>query len=88
MELRKKAPKEKRDFSDWLIVSDIDGTLNTKARKLPERNRKAIDVSFNNCPLLYLRKPESNQADCNPYAIAFQIFVLYNHTKLKTIIAL
>ena len=43
MELRKKAPKEKRDFSDWLIVSDIDGTLNTKARKLPERNRKAIE---------------------------------------------
>lgn len=33
----------KRSFSDWLIVSDIDGTLNNKARKLPERNRKAIE---------------------------------------------
>ncbi len=32
-----------KSFSDWLIVSDIDGTLNNKARKLPERNRKAIE---------------------------------------------
>lgn len=31
-----------RCFSDWLVVSDIDGTLNTKARKLPERNLEAI----------------------------------------------
>lgn len=31
------------NYSDWLIVSDIDGTLNNKARKLPERNRKAIE---------------------------------------------
>lgn len=33
----------KKTFSDWLVVSDIDGTLNNKARKLPERNRKAIE---------------------------------------------
>ncbi len=33
----------KRSFSDWLLVSDIDGTLNNKARRLPERNRKAIE---------------------------------------------
>ena len=32
----------KTDFSDWLIVSDVDGTLNTKLRMLPERNLKAI----------------------------------------------
>lgn len=31
------------NYSDWLIVSDIDGTLNNKARKLPERNKKAIE---------------------------------------------
>lgn len=31
------------NYSDWLIVSDIDGTLNNKARRLPERNRKAIE---------------------------------------------
>ena len=30
-------------YSDWLVVSDIDGTLNNKARKLPERNKKAIE---------------------------------------------
>lgn len=33
----------KKTFSDWLVVSDIDGTLNNKARKLPERNKKAIE---------------------------------------------
>ncbi len=33
-----------KDFtlSDWLVASDIDGTLNSKRRKLPERNQKAI----------------------------------------------
>jgi Cof subfamily protein (haloacid dehalogenase superfamily) len=29
-------------FSDWLVVSDIDGTLNTKLRTLPKRNLDAI----------------------------------------------
>ena len=33
----------KKKFSDWLVVSDIDGTLNNKARRLPERNKKAIE---------------------------------------------
>lgn len=33
----------KKSFSDWLVVSDIDGTLNNKARRLPERNKKAIE---------------------------------------------
>lgn len=28
----------KTDFSDWLVASDIDGTLNNKLRKLPKRN--------------------------------------------------
>ncbi|HIT53179.1 MAG TPA: HAD hydrolase family protein [Candidatus Fimivicinus intestinavium] len=32
----------KKDFSDWLVVSDIDGTLNTKRRTLPKRNLEAI----------------------------------------------
>ena len=27
----------------WLVASDIDGTLNSKARKLPKRNGEAID---------------------------------------------
>ena len=34
---------EKKNFSDWLIVSDIDGTLNNKMRKTPEVNTRAID---------------------------------------------
>lgn len=29
-------------LSNWLIASDIDGTLNNKLRRLPERNEKAI----------------------------------------------
>ena len=34
--------KTKKDFSDWLVVSDIDGTLNNKLRRLPKRNLEAI----------------------------------------------
>lgn len=34
---------EKKNFSDWLIVSDIDGTLNNKIRKTPKVNIRAID---------------------------------------------
>lgn len=30
-------------FDKWLVASDIDGTLNSKARKLPKRNGMAID---------------------------------------------
>ena len=32
----------KNSLSDWLIASDIDGTLNNKLRKLPARNEEAI----------------------------------------------
>lgn len=31
-----------KSFSQWLIASDIDGTLNNKLRRLPERNEAAI----------------------------------------------
>ena len=31
-----------RTFENWLVVSDIDGTLNNKIRKLPKRNYNAI----------------------------------------------
>lgn len=33
----------KNILSDWLIASDIDGTLNNKFRRLPERNERAIE---------------------------------------------
>ncbi|MBQ5994321.1 MAG: HAD hydrolase family protein [Clostridia bacterium] len=32
----------KKDFSDWLVVTDIDGTLRNKLRFLPKRNYEAI----------------------------------------------
>lgn len=34
--------ENKKNLSGWLVVSDIDGTLNNKLRKLPSRNEKAI----------------------------------------------
>ncbi len=34
--------KTNNTLSDWLIASDIDGTLNNKLRKLPRRNEEAI----------------------------------------------
>ncbi len=33
----------KSDYSKWLLVSDIDGTLNNKKRKLPQVNKTAIN---------------------------------------------
>lgn len=32
-----------KDLSNWLVVSDIDGTLNNKLRQLPKRNFEAIN---------------------------------------------
>ena len=32
-----------KTFENWLVVSDIDGTLNNKIRKLPKRNYDAIE---------------------------------------------
>lgn len=32
----------KKSLSNWLVASDIDGTLNNKLRRLPEKNEKAI----------------------------------------------
>ncbi len=35
-------------YSEWLLVSDIDGTLNTKSMKLPDNNKKAIRAFVDN----------------------------------------
>ncbi len=40
---------EKKDLSNWLVVSDIDGTLNNKFRQLPKRNYEAICRFVNEC---------------------------------------
>lgn len=37
----------KKDYSSWLVVSDIDETLNNKARRTPEVNTRAIDRFVN-----------------------------------------
>ncbi len=36
-----------KDFSNWLVASDVDGTLNSKMRKLPKRNYDAINRFVN-----------------------------------------
>ncbi len=33
---------KEKDYSDWLVVSDIDNTLNNKLRRTPEVNTRAI----------------------------------------------
>ncbi len=38
----------KEIYNKWLLVSDIDGTLNTKSMKLPENNKIAINEFVNN----------------------------------------
>lgn len=39
--------KMQKDLSNWLIASDVDGTLNTKLRTLPKRNLEAINHFVN-----------------------------------------
>lgn len=55
--------KDTKDLSDWLVVSDIDGTINNKARKLVRRNYDAIHRYVNECngnfTLASGRSPES-----------------------------
>lgn len=38
-----------KNLSHWLVVSDIDGTLNNKLRQLPKRNRDAINRFVLDC---------------------------------------
>lgn len=38
----------KKDYSKWLLVSDIDGTLNDKSFNLPQKNKEAIERFVNN----------------------------------------
>ena len=38
----------KEMYNKWLLVSDIDGTLNSKSMKLPENNKIAINEFVNN----------------------------------------
>ncbi len=55
--------KEKIDLSSWLIASDIDGTINNKARRLVQKNydmvHKFVDEYGGNFTLASGRSPES-----------------------------
>ena len=55
--------KTKTDLSSWLIASDIDGTINNKARQLVQRNydmvHKYVDECGGNFTLASGRSPES-----------------------------
>lgn len=53
---------ENKNYSSWLVASDIDGTLNNKKRKLPKRNLDAITDFVNkggNFTLASSRNPQS-----------------------------
>ncbi len=39
----------KKSLSDWLVVSDIDGTINNKKRQLVQRNYDAVHKFINEC---------------------------------------
>ena len=53
----------KKNMSDWLVASDIDGTINNKARKLVKRNydavHKFVDDHGGNFTLASGRSPDS-----------------------------
>lgn len=55
--------ENKKSLSDWLIASDIDGTINNKARRLVQRNYDAVHKYINeyggNFTLASGRAPES-----------------------------
>ena len=44
----------KKTFENWLVVSDIDGTLNNKLRRLPKRNYEAIKNLPKQAEILHL----------------------------------
>ena len=61
--LKNVSDNKKLDLSDWLLASDIDGTLNNKARNLVMRNYDMIQRFINeyggNFTLASGRSPES-----------------------------
>ncbi len=71
----------KKSLSSWLVVSDIDGTLNNKFRRLPERNEKAINrfISMGGrFTLASGRNPESMEKHFRRFPIADTPAVVIN----------
>ena len=83
--------KEKLSLSDWLIASDIDGTLNNKARKLPKRNYDAIQkfvheysgnfILSSGRSIEAMRKHVEKLHLTNGYAVFINGAGVYNYTK-------
>ena len=78
-------------LSDWLIASDIDGTLNNKARKLPKRNYNAIQkfvheysgnfILSSGRSIEAMRKHVEKLNLTNGYAVFINGAGVYNYTK-------
>lgn len=81
----------KLSLSDWLIASDIDGTLNNKARKLPKRNYNAIQkfvheysgnfILSSGRSIEAMRKHVEKLNLTNGYAVFINGAGVYNYTK-------
>lgn len=86
---------KEKDFNSWLIVSDIDGTLNNKLRHTPKANIEAIDrfvhtlggsftlASARN--VQSLRKHYMNLPDVKTPAIVLNGAGIYDFSKEKMI---
>ena len=87
--------KNKADLSDWLLASDIDGTLNNKARQLVYRNYDMIQRFVNdhggNFTLASGRSPESMRKHfmrldiANGKAIVLNGAGIYDYSQSKMI---
>lgn len=65
--------ENKKPLSDWLIASDIDGTLNNKLRRLPKRNEEAINRFIEkggHFTLASGRSPQSMKKHFNKFPIS------------------
>ena len=82
-----------KSYSDWLLVSDIDGTLNNKLRHTPKVNTEAIDEFVHkrggNFTLASARNVQSlkshykNLPDVNTPAIVLNGAGIYDYTANK-----
>ncbi|MEG2080865.1 MAG: HAD hydrolase family protein [Oscillospiraceae bacterium] len=74
--------KQKTDFSNWLVATDIDGTLNNKLRHLPKKNLDAITEFVvekkGNFTLASGRNPNSMRKTFESLPISKTPVVLFN----------
>ncbi len=86
---------KEKNYSDWLVVSDIDGTLNNKLRRTPKSNTDAIERFVHtldgNFTLASARNVQSlrphymNLPDVKTPAIVLNGAGIYDFTKEKMI---